>query len=79
MVIMLFNFQLIHMFHVTKSHVYFAVIIYLQCIYFYGQIAKWFSPYGSVDVKAYGQNKALVAASTHSWQVLLCINKSLPT
>ncbi|XP_060567626.1 poly(A)-specific ribonuclease PNLDC1-like, partial [Ruditapes philippinarum] len=29
------------------------------------QLAKWFSPYGNVDVKAYGQNKALVATSNH--------------
>jgi hypothetical protein len=31
------------------------------------QLAKWFSPYGNVDVKAYGQNKALVATSNHYW------------
>lgn len=30
------------------------------------QLAKWFSPYGSVDVKAYGQSKALVATSNYS-------------
>ncbi|XP_060569012.1 pre-piRNA 3'-exonuclease trimmer-like isoform X1 [Ruditapes philippinarum] len=29
------------------------------------KLAKWFSPYGNVDVKAYGQNKALVATSNH--------------
>ncbi|XP_045172310.2 poly(A)-specific ribonuclease PNLDC1-like isoform X2 [Mercenaria mercenaria] len=30
------------------------------------QLAKWFSPYGSVDVKAYGQSRALVATSNYS-------------
>jgi len=31
------------------------------------QLAKWFSPYGSVDVKTYGVNRALVATNSHIW------------
>jgi len=33
------------------------------------QLAKWFSPYGSVDVKTYGVNRALVATNSHIWWV----------